>query len=317
MNNISTSEIKPLEFIKGNNGLDKVILRQTNGCSVQVYLYGAHVTSWTNSQGEELLFVSEKAIFKPPSAIRGGIHICFPQYSKPGFVAASHGFARNRMWTLDTDPPPLPNVTNGVFVDLLLKPTDTDLKIWPHRFEIRLRITLEPGGELMLTSRIRNLNTDGKPFKFTFAYHNYFSVSDIREIRVEGLETLHYLDSLKNREVYTDQGHALTFESEVDRVYLKTPKISIINHEKRRTYVIKKDGLPDAVVWNPWEKKAKEMADFGDEEYNHMLCVGSASVENAIKLRIGYEWKARQQLSVVNSNYCSGELDPKNVLQTS
>ena len=32
----------------------------------------------------------------------------------------------------------------------------------------------------MLTSRIRNTaSSDGKSFSFTFAYHNYFSVSDI------------------------------------------------------------------------------------------------------------------------------------------
>lgn len=45
-------------------------------------------------------------------------------------------------------------------------------------FEFRLRITLSPGGDLTLTSRIRNI--DSKPFSFTFAYHTYFSVSDIR-----------------------------------------------------------------------------------------------------------------------------------------
>lgn len=32
----------------------------------------------------------------------------------------------------------------------------------------------------MLTSRIRNTNTDGKPFTFTFSYQTYFAVSDIR-----------------------------------------------------------------------------------------------------------------------------------------
>lgn len=46
----------------------------------------------------------------------------------------SHGFARNRVWIIDNDPPPFPpNVTNRVYVDLLLKPTEEDLKIWPHR----------------------------------------------------------------------------------------------------------------------------------------------------------------------------------------
>ena len=47
-------------------------------------------------------------------------------------------------------------------------------------FEFRLRVALGPGGDLLLTSRIRNTSVDGKPFSFTFAYHTYFSVSDIR-----------------------------------------------------------------------------------------------------------------------------------------
>ncbi len=37
--------------------------------TAEIYLYGAHVTSWTVS-GKELLFLSKEAIFKPPKAIR-------------------------------------------------------------------------------------------------------------------------------------------------------------------------------------------------------------------------------------------------------
>ncbi|KAF5802645.1 putative glucose-6-phosphate 1-epimerase [Helianthus annuus] len=315
---MSETENKSVEITKGVNGLEKIILREIRGSSAEVYLYGAHVTSWKNEQGEELLFVSSKAIFKPSKPIRGGIPICFPQFSNMGSLEA-HGFARNRVWTIDTDPPPLlPNVTDGVFVDLLLKPTEEDLKIWPHSFEYRLRVTLGPGGDLMLTSRIRNTNTDGKAFTFTFAYHTYFSVSDISEVRVEGLETFDYLDNLKNRERYTEQGDAITFESEVDKIYLSTPtKIAILDHEKKRTFVVRKDGLPDAVVWNPWDKKAKAMADFGDDEYKHMLCVEAAAIEKPITLKPGEEWKVRQELSAVPSSYFSGQLDPSKVLQSS
>ena len=35
------------------------------------------------------------------------------------------------------------------------------------------------------------------------------------EVRVEGLETLDYFDNLQNRERFTEQGDAITFESEV------------------------------------------------------------------------------------------------------
>ncbi|PWA38988.1 aldose 1-/Glucose-6-phosphate 1-epimerase, Galactose mutarotase-like domain protein [Artemisia annua] len=297
----SSSERKPLEVVKGVNGLDKVVLRQVNGTSAEVYLYGAHVTSWKNEHGEELLFLSSKAIFKPPKPIRGGIPICFPQFSNLGALD-QHGFARNRFWTFDDDPPPLPpDANHKVITDLILRSTIEDLKIWPYSFEYRLRITLGPGGELMLTSRIRNTGTDGKPFTFSFAYHTYFSVSDISEVRVEGLETLDYLDNCQKRERFTEQGDSITFESEVDRIYLSTPtKIAVMDHEKKRTLVMRKDGLPDAVVWNPWDKKAKAMVDFGDDEYKHMLCVEAAAVEKPITLKPGEEWRGRQELSTVN-----------------
>jgi galactose mutarotase-like enzyme len=45
-------------------------------------------------------------------------------------------------------------------------------------FEFRLRISLSKDGDLSLVSRIRNVN--GKPFSFSFGYHTYISVSDIR-----------------------------------------------------------------------------------------------------------------------------------------
>ncbi|WJX24012.1 glucose-6-phosphate 1-epimerase [Trifolium repens] len=315
---VSSSSSPSFTLTKGINGLDKILLRESRGASAEVYLYGGHVTSWKNDHAEELLFLSSKAIFKPPKAIRGGIPICFPQFANHGPLE-SHGFARNRIWTIEDDPPPFPtNNLSKAFVDLILKPSEEDLKIWNHSFEYRLRVALGPGGDLMLTSRIRNTNSDGKPFSFTFAYHTYLSVSDISEVRVEGLETLDYLDNLQNKERFTEQGDAITFESEVDKIYLSTPtKIAIIDHEKKRTFVLRKDGLPDAVVWNPWDKKAKSMADFGDDEYKHMLCVEAANIEKAITLKPGEEWKGRLELSAVPSSYCSGQLDPQRVLQGS
>jgi glucose-6-phosphate 1-epimerase len=45
---------------------------------VQVYLYGATVTSWKLADGEEQLFVSSKAILDGSKAIRGGIPVVFP-----------------------------------------------------------------------------------------------------------------------------------------------------------------------------------------------------------------------------------------------
>ncbi|KAL7587240.1 hypothetical protein Lser_V15G38170 [Lactuca serriola] len=236
-----------VEITKGINGLDKLVLRQTHGSTVDVYLYGAHVTSWKNDQGKELLFLSSKATFSPPKAIRGGIPIIFPQFSNIGPLK-SHGFARNRVWTKENNSRPLQSKPiNEVFVDLLLKSTEDDLKIWPNRFEYRLRITLGLKGEVTMTSRIKNTNTDKKPFNFTFAYHNYFAVSNISEVRVEGLGKLDYLDNTKNRTKFKDTRDIITINSETDRIYLGTPKkLAILDNKKKQRVSIEKDGLPDA-----------------------------------------------------------------------
>lgn len=302
---MKASSFVMVEVIKdGMTGMEKVILREPGGATAQIHLFGGHVTSWKNEKGEELLFLSSKAMFKPPKAIRGGIPVCFPQFGGYGALE-QHGFARNRMWSIDNNPPPPPNGTKP-YVDLILKPSEGELKIWPHSFELCQRVVLGFNGEL--TSIIRVRNVDSKPFTFTFALHTYLSVSDISEVRIEGLETLDYLDNLQEKERFTEQGDAITLDAEIDRVYLATPtKICIIDHEKRRTFVLRKEGLPDAVVWNPWDKKAKSMSDFGDEEYKHMLCVEAAAVEKSITLKPGEEWRARQEITVVPSSYSSNK----------
>lgn len=48
-----------------------------SGESVTVYLYGATVTSW-RANGQEQLFMSEKANLDGSKPIRGGIPVVFP-----------------------------------------------------------------------------------------------------------------------------------------------------------------------------------------------------------------------------------------------
>lgn len=301
----------PVNMIHGADGLPRIVLTEPMGSSAEVLLYGGQVVSWKNERREELLFMSSKAMWKPPKAIRGGILVCFPQVGNFGSLE-QHGFARNRMWSLDGSPTPLPPANNHSTVDLILKSTDEDHKTWPWSFELRLRISLS-ARKLTFIPRVRN--NDNKSFSFMFALRNHLSISDISEVRVEGLETLDYFDNLRHRERYIEQADAITFDGEVDRVYLRTPpKIAIIDHEKKRTFVLRKDGMPDAAVWNPWDKKAKAIQDLGDDDYKSMLCVDSAVVESPIVLKPLEEWRGYQELSTVSSSYCSGQLDPCKVL---
>ncbi|KAF3454953.1 hypothetical protein FNV43_RR05401 [Rhamnella rubrinervis] len=73
------------------------------------------------------------AVFKPPKAIRGGIPLCFPQFGSQGSLE-QHGFVRNWFWTIDLDPPL--SSSSKAFVDLILKPSEENGKIWPHRWVV-------------------------------------------------------------------------------------------------------------------------------------------------------------------------------------
>lgn len=58
----------------------QVVLAAPDGsATASVYLHGATLASWSVG-GRELLFVSPRAAFSPPKAIRGGVPVCFPQF---------------------------------------------------------------------------------------------------------------------------------------------------------------------------------------------------------------------------------------------
>ncbi|KAL8114077.1 hypothetical protein AgCh_021093 [Apium graveolens] len=236
-------------------------------------------------------------IHRPYNAKRGGISVCYPKFCTSTSTEAK-GHARKAGWRIDNNPSPIKqeDYRERSYVDLLLSPSEEDLKQWPYSYEFRLRVSLTSCGNLNMISRIRN--TDSKPFSFSFGYHTYLSVSDISEVRIEGLETSDYLDNLSDRKRFTEQGDAITFESEVDRAYLSTEDcIAVIDHGKKRTIVIKKEGLPDAVVWNPWEKKSQvKTDDFHNDEYRRMVCIDGAAIERPIALKPGEEWTSCLEL---------------------
>lgn len=52
------------------------------------------------------------------------------------------------------------------------------------------------------------------------------------------------------------------------------------------------------VIWNPWIDQAREIADFGDDEYPNMVCVESGHVSSPVILLPGTAFEASQILQV-------------------
>eukprot|EP00775_Hariotina_reticulata_P007154 gene7154-7369_t len=270
-----------------SNGLEKLVLRSAQGNIAEIYLHGAHVVSWKDSTGKDIMFTSKEAVFKPPKAIRGGVPVCFPQFGQLGPLG-QHGFARNTTFDL------LDEDGSSATLQILQSPGTEDPK-YPHPFELRVKISL---GDNTFTQTLTAANTGDSEMSFTAALHTYYTVSSIDEVTVEGLEGVTYTDSLAGGREVKQQG-PVVFDQEVDRIYLATPDspIKVIDNGSGATVEIHKVGFPDAVVWNPWIDKAKAMGDFGDEEYKEMLCIEPAVAgSGAFKLAPGALWTGMQKL---------------------
>jgi D-hexose-6-phosphate mutarotase len=132
-------------------------------------------------------------------------------------------------------------------------------------------------------------NSPDDIFSFENCLHTYFEVGDIKAVSVKGLKGVSYLDKVEGFAQKTESEDAIRFNSEVDRVYLNTTgAVDIVDQKLKRTIRVEKQGSVSTVVWNPWVAKAQQMPDFGNEEFEHMVCVESGNVAaNMIKLPPG------------------------------
>ena len=266
----------------GMNGLPKLTLRHGSGASAEVYLHGAHVTSWKDASGKELFFLSRQSWFEAERPIRGGIPVIFPQFGGRGPLPA-HGIARIHAWQL-VKTETLPG--GDVRAVLRLEPNEAIRALWPHPFRLELRVRLGAALTLELTAA----NTGAEAFDFTTAFHTYFAVGDIRRVGVRGLKGVTFVDSLRDNAREVEPRERITFDRETDRVYVNAPDRMYIDEESAGGFVIQKRGMADAVVWNPWIEKSKRMPDFGDEEYVGMVCVETGNVDKPVRLAAGESW---------------------------
>ncbi|ACV81096.1 D-hexose-6-phosphate mutarotase [Nakamurella multipartita] len=270
-----------VRVVAGRGGLLAVQV-DVPACRGEVYLHGGHVTSWS-PLGREVLWLSRDAVFKPGTAIRGGVPICFPWFAggPDGGLAPAHGFARTTEWAL------VGATTDGQWVELILALTDSEQTRaqWPHSFAVDYRVRM---GEDELALLFTVTNTGDAPFTFEEALHSYFAVEDIRSTEVDGLEGASYLDMVPG----ADRGpHVLdgpiTFTGETDRTFQSTGATAVIRRGPR-SVTVARDGSSSAIVWNPWVDKAAAMADFGDDEWTGMVCVETANVKaDAVTLEPG------------------------------
>ncbi len=277
-----------VRFDHGQGGL--VCARiHTRAAQAEIYLHGAHVTRYAPNN-QELLFLSQKSAFEPGKPIRGGVPICFPWFGPKADddAAPLHGLARVQTFTVES----VAARDDDVEMVLRLRPEQALGKDWPLGVTLRHRIVI--GSALTMTLEVENASAD--LFRFEEALHTYFNVSDIRQVEVHGLENTDYFDKTDNMARKTQVG-PVRFTEETDRIYFATQATTTIR-DGERIIEIQKTNSDDTVVWNPWINKAAAMPDFGDDEWQRMLCVETVNCgQHAVELPPGQTHRMTARIS--------------------
>lgn len=264
-----------------------VTLTSGDGARAVVSLFGGQVLSWLPANGLEQLFISERAVFDGKTPIRGGIPVCFPQFSRLGKLPA-HGFVRDALWTLREQR------CGADFALVTLGITDDERShaMWPSMFDAEITVVI---GADRMDVEFEVSNTGHAPFAFTAALHTYLQVGEVEHIRLEGLHGHDYRDAADDNRIKHDTGDVVTVEGEVNRVYHDVSR-PLLLRDGNRSVGINTEGFPDVVVWNPWEDRCKDFADLDPRAFRKMICVEAAAAHSRIALDAGESWFGRQTL---------------------
>ncbi|MEN9520982.1 MAG: hypothetical protein RLZZ381_3570, partial [Cyanobacteriota bacterium] len=243
-----------------------------------ISVYAGQVLSFKPvGQTEDMMFVSSQAYYQTGKAIKGGTPICWPWFGPDpeNQGRASHGFARDRFWQVRDV---VSNQNGATQVTMGLVDIPETRAIWNYSFDLSIVITV---GKI-LTINLVTRNTGSESFFITQALHTYFKIGDLNQVRVLGLENKVYLDKVDRGQQKTQSG-VVTFSGECDRIYLDVPpQLTIEDRALNRQIKVTANNSKTAIVWNPGVDISAKMADLGDRDYEHFVCVETANAANEI-----------------------------------
>ncbi|MFO0547567.1 MAG: D-hexose-6-phosphate mutarotase [Polyangiaceae bacterium] len=269
-------------------GLPKYVV-ETKLCEGELHLHGGTVTKFVPDHHEPVLWLSPTTALAPNKAIRGGVPICFPWFG-PATVAGApqHGFARTSPFTFEG----ARAVGDAIELTLGLRASDATRALYPFDFTARLIVTF--ASALTVAFEV----TAHEPLSFEVALHSYLHVGEVRRAELLHLERTPYVDKLRDNALVPASGTPVVLDGPADRVYRNAPDaVAVLDPELGRYLEVAKAGAASTIVWNPWEAKAKAMADVGDA-WRSMLCVEAGNVlDNAISLGRGGTHRTLTKLS--------------------
>ena len=252
---------------------------------ITVTAYGGQLLSWKTADGNEQLYTPDPLRMQPGRALRGGVPVCFPQFSGRG-VLPKHGLVRTKAWQLRAK-------TDSALI-LAIEDDDGTRAHWPYAFELIQTLVLDAGG---LSIALDFHNRSALPLVFTAALHTYLRVDDVTQCALQGLDGCDYEDAADGGRYKTQHG-ALRIHGEVDRVFADAPDSLLLQRGGKPDMRIAQGGFADTVVWCPGPDIAAAFPDMPAADWRHMLCVEAAAAAQPVTVLAGGHWQGWQKLRV-------------------
>jgi glucose-6-phosphate 1-epimerase len=267
-------------------------LHNAHGDSAVISLYGAQLLSWQTADGSEHLYCTPEPSLKTGASIRGGVPVCFPQFSGRGSLP-KHGLVRNLVWQVDGD------VLTGADQDvayarLSLSDSDSTRALWPHSFALQLQVELGAG---CVSVALNVTNTGDGAFDFTTALHTYLATPDVRNAGVAQLGNVRFIDTTVGNDEAVHDGSVLRIADETDNIYWAPPAALTLQQDGKPFLQIEQQGFADSVIWNPGPAKAAQLGDMPAQDWTRMLCVEAAQIEHPVRLSPQATWRGLQRLT--------------------
>lgn len=267
-----------------------VVVRNRRGDEATLSLHGAQLLSWTPAGAGEQLYLSPWSRPGAGKPVRGGVPVCFPQFSDRGPLP-KHGIVRASRWELVFPPVPGAEVGEARFqIDSAMTGTP-----WEHAFCLVLVVRLGPG---WVELHLQAANTGRSAYGFTAALHTYLAVPDVRAVQLHGVQRCAYEDNLDARRVKQEGAEPLEFAGEVDRVYLQVPPSLYLHGGGGAARAVVQQGFTETVVWNPGPAKAAKLGDMPAGDWQRMACIEAASAARPVHLAPGKTWRGMQRIEV-------------------
>lgn len=258
-------------FRGGFAGYPTAVLANQYG-TAEVALLGGNVLSYRPTGHAPVVFRPAKKDeeYNRGDKFHGGIPVCWPQFgNRFSRELPQHGFASKMVF----DVRGTEYSEEKTELTLGLSSTDETRKMWPHDFDLELKVSVT----MKLNLSMKTKNTGSAPFEFSCGYHPYFVLRDRDAVSVRGTDGLECIFAERDID-FGVRGGDLKLDHAPDDVFVlpDAPKheFAVLDPGLRRAIAVVSTGNTREVIWNCGDNPPCDMV---PADFSKFVCVEPVS----------------------------------------